>query len=141
MVFSKKHNVCFADDEHLAFYNEQSIRLNPDCCLKALVYALGICSDTRRRFNSIYNIKDKCIVPNTLHSEWQTGSSLKAMRLAFQLFTDSTPSVFLKPSAPDVDECKRYSVSDVFSCSLAPYFVEAIKLRYPDYMLLEKPQS
>jgi len=134
MIFSKKHNVCFADYDHLDFYDEQLVCLNPDCYLKALIYALGICADTRRRFSSIYDAKGRCILLGSLDSEWQTGGSLKVTRLAFQLFTDGAPSAFLDPGAPDVDECKRYSVSDVFCCGFAPYFVEAIKLRYPEYM-------
>jgi hypothetical protein len=134
MLFSEKRNVCFANYEHLEFYSKQSARLNPDCYLKALIYTLGICSDTRRRFDLIYNVKDRCIVPETINSEWQTGGSLKVTRLAFQLFTDTAPSAFLCPDNPDVVECKRYSVSDIFCCGFAPYFTEAIKLRYPEYM-------
>jgi len=134
MIFSKKHNACFADYDHLDFYDDLVVRLNPDCYLKALIYALGICTDTRRRFGSIYDAEEKCILPDSLNSEWQTGASLKVTRLAFQLFTDGTPSAFLDPFAPDIDECKRYSVSGVFCCGFAPYFVEAIKLRYPEYM-------
>jgi len=134
MIFSKYYDVFFVGYGHLDFYTVQSLRLNPDCYLKALIYALGICPDTRRRFDSLYNVKDKCIVPETLNSDWQTGGSLKVTRLAFQLFTDGTPSAFLDPDLPDVAECMRYSVSDIFCCGYAPFFVEAIKLRYPDYM-------
>jgi hypothetical protein len=134
MIFSKLHNVCFANIEHLDFYNEQSARLCPDSYLKSLIYALGICPETRRHFGSIYNEKDKSIVPEAINSGWHTGGSLKVTRLAFQLFTDSTPSAFIDLNAPDIAECKRYSVSDIFCCGYAPLFVEAIKLRYPEYM-------
>jgi hypothetical protein len=136
MIYSEHHRAFFADGEHLDFYTEQSVRLNPDCYLKALIYTFGICPDTRRRFDSLYNSKNKSIVPETLNAGWQTGGSLKVARLAFQLFTDGTPSAFLDPGNPDVAECMRYSVSDIFCCCYAPFFVEAIKLRYPDYMKL-----
>ena len=80
-------------------------------------------------------------MPESLHSEWQTGGSLKVTRLAFQLFTDGTPSAFLCLDKPDIVECKRYSVSDIFCCGYAPFFVEAIKLRYPEYLrVCEKPR-
>jgi len=134
MIFSERHNAYFADSEHLDFYSEQLVRLNPDCYLKALVYALGICSDTRRNFDSLYDVKGKHVVPGTINSGWQTGGSLKITRLAFQLFTDGTPSAFSAHGKADADECIRYSVSDIFCCGYAPYFVEAIKLRYPEYM-------
>jgi hypothetical protein len=135
MIFSDKHNICFADYEHIDFFDNQLLKLNPDCYLKALIYALGICPDTRRNFDSLYDTKNKSIVPETINSQWQTGGSLKVTRLAFQLFTDGTPSAFVNQSNPDVDECIRYSVSDIFCCGYAPYFVEAIKLRYPEYMI------
>jgi len=133
MIFSNYFNLYFTGDEHLDFFTQQSLLLNPDCYLKALIYTLGLCSDTRRRFNSIYIAKERCIAPETLYSAWQTGSSLKVTRLAFQLFTDTTPSAFSHAN-PDLDECRRYSVSDIFSCGYAPFFAEAIKLRYPEYM-------
>jgi len=134
MLFSKLHNAYFANIDHLDFFSKQSARLNPDCYLRSLIYALGICSETRRRFGSIYNVKDRCIVPGAIKSEWQTGSSLKVTRLAFQLYTNGTPSAYLCQDVPDVSECERYSVADIFCCSYAPLFVEAIKLRYPEYM-------
>ena len=128
------HNIRFADDRHLEFYNKQADRLNPDCYLKALIYALGICDDTRRRFDSMYDVKKRCIRLETLYAEWQTGSSTKVTRLAFNLFTDRPATSYNGTDTPDFDECKRYSVSDIFCCGYAPYFVEAIKLRYPEYM-------
>ena len=137
MIFSKEHNACFADRKHLDFYTERVNRLKPDCYLKALIYTLGICDDTRRRFDFIYNAKDRCIEPDVIHDAWQTGGSLKVTRLAFQLFTDRTPTACFDGSRDpedDFKECQRYSVSDIFCCGYAPYFVEAIKLRYPEYM-------
>ena len=139
MIFSEDHNACFCDDAHLGFYTEQTKKLKADCYLKALVYTLGMCSDTRRRFDSIYDAKERSIAPETLYAEWQTSGSKKVTRLAFQLFTDTTPTARTYDEesnkvVEDFDECKRYSVSDVFCCGYAPYFVEAIRLRYPEYM-------
>ena len=134
MINSKINGIRFADNEHLEFYAGQMGRLNPDCYLKALVYTLGICPDTRRRFDALYDVKCRCIVPEEINARWQTGGSLKVTRLAFQLFTDVVPSAYLDHGNPDYDECARYSVSDIFCCGFAPLFVEAIKLRYPEYM-------
>jgi hypothetical protein len=128
------HNIYFADNEHLEFYTEQASKLGPDCYLKSLIYTLGICPDTRRHFGFLYDAEDKTIVPEAISQPWQTGSSKKVTRLAFQLFTDSTPSAFLSHGGSDFDECAKHSVSDIFCCGYAPYFVEAIKLRYPEYM-------
>jgi hypothetical protein len=98
-----------------------------------------MCRDTRRRFDSIYDAKNRSIAPETLHAEWQTGGSMKVTRLAFQLFTDTVPTARTYDDAEnrvveDFDECKRYSVSDIFCCGYAPVFAEAIWLCYPEYM-------
>lgn len=136
MIFSEEHSVYFADKEHLDFYEQQTIGwVNPtDCYTKALLYTLGICRDTRRHIDRLYDLDDKSIYPEALNDGWQTGGTLKVTRLAFQLFTDGTPSAYIDPDKPDVDECRKYSVSDIFCCEFAPLFVEAIKLRYPEYM-------
>ncbi len=39
-------------------------------------------------------------------------------------------------SEKDIDNEKvsdQYNVSEIFSCSYAPYFYEGIKIRYPEY--------
>lgn len=122
----------FVDDTHKAFYLEHSQKLKPDKYLRALIYTLGICCDTRRKFNSIYDNKKRCINLDAVRHPWQTGTSLKVTRLAFQLFTDSTPTAFLDDTH-DIDECMLYSVSDIFCCGFAPYFIQAVNLRYPEY--------
>jgi hypothetical protein len=126
-------NIRFADDEHKAFYLEKAQLLKPDAYLSSLIYTLGVCYDTRRHFRSIYDIRQRRVNPDVVREPWQTGSSLKVTRLAFQLFTDTTPTAFLD-GAENIDECKRYSVSDIFSCSYAPFFIQAINLRYPQYL-------
>ena len=125
-------NIKFTDDRHKSFYMSQSLKLSPDVYLKSLIYTLGMCHDTRKNFDIIYDTGLKEINPDAINEPWQTGSSLKVTRLAFQLFTDSTPSAFNNDSF-NFFECKRYCVSDIFCCSFAPYFVEAVKLRYHEY--------
>jgi len=126
--------IVFKNDAHRAFYEELTDVMIADCYTKALIYTLGICEDTRRNFDSLYDADDRSIVPGAIHAAWQTGGCLKVTRLAFQLFTDGTPSAFINYESPDVDECRKYSVSDIFCCEFAPFFIEAIRLRYPDYM-------
>ena len=105
----------------------------PDVYLRSLIYTLGICHDTRRNFNSIYDSSKREIIPEAIYKPWQTGSSLKVTRLAFQLFTDSTPTAFID-DIHNIDECQCYSVSDIFCCSYAPYFFVATALRYHEYI-------
>ena len=56
------------------------------------------------------------------------------VRLAFNLYTDGTPSVDdYKRRDEQIDECRRYSVSGIFCCGYALYFWQGIQLRYPEY--------
>lgn len=108
-----------------------------DVYLKALIYAIGITGDTHSRWNGFYNEKLKEINPDIIHEAWQTGSSKKITRLAFQLYTNGVATAY-EDNKEDFNECTQYSVSDIFCCSFAPFFVEAIKLRYPEYFTTRK---
>ena len=37
-----------------------------------------------------------------------------------------------------MDQCRRYSVEDLFCCCYAPYFWQAIQIRYPEYATYNK---
>jgi len=135
----------FRNDAHRAFYEQRIEELQvhsgrkADCYLQALVYTLGICDDTRKRFDDMYDKAERSIIPGTIYAAWQTDGSRKTTRLAFNLFTGRTPTALTYDEASnkvteDFDECRKYSVSDIFCCGFAPYFVEAIKIRYPEYM-------
>lgn len=85
-------------------------------------------------FKSVY-IKTEC-----LHQGWQTSGSVRVVRLAFNLYTDGTPSVEDYESRDEqISKCKEYSVSDIFCCGYAMYFWQGIKLRYPEYCQNRKP--
>ena len=32
-----------------------------------------------------------------------------------------------------VNECRQYTVEDLFCCAYAPFFWQAIQIRYPEY--------
>ena len=99
-----------------------------------MIYILGISEDTRNHFSQIYDIKSGFIKPECLHQGWQTSGSVRVVRLAFNLYTDGTPSVDdYKRKDEQIGECRGYSVSDIFCCGYAMYFWQGIKLRYPEY--------
>jgi hypothetical protein len=137
MIYSEKHCVHFVGEKHLSFFDQLLAgESNPnDPYAKALLYTLGICPDTRRNIGLLYDQKKQSIIPEAIYAGWQTSGSAKVTRLAFNLFTDNTPTAYSNMRAPpNVLEIKDYSVSNIFCCEYAPYFVEAIKLRYPEYM-------
>ena len=127
-------HIIFADESHKRFYYEKLEQArHQDCYHKALIYILGISEDTRNHFSQIYDIKSGYVKTECLHQGWQTSGSAKAVRLAFNLYTDGEPSIDdYKRKDEQIGECREYSVSDIFCCGYAMYFWEGIKLRYPE---------
>ncbi len=103
-----------------------------DVYYKALFYVLGLTAETQNNINTLYDYDDNCIKHSGLHMGWQTNTSKKVTRLAFNLFNGT-----VHDSEEDFESNKvssRYAVDKIFCCGLAPFFWEAIKIRYPDYM-------
>ena len=129
------NGIIFISEAHKKFYYEKLKEVTEqDEYHKALVYCLGISNDTRRNIKSIYDIKTGCVKPECLREGWQTGSSVKVVRMAFNLYCGGTPSVCDDDDPYEqTDECRLYTVDELFCCSYAPYFWQAIQLRYPEY--------
>lgn len=127
----------FVDEEHLKFYDEKMKMVRyDDEYHRALVYCLGICRDTREHIDSIYDFKTGLVKPECLQEGWQTSGSTRVVRLAFNLYCNGTPSVEDDMRKEDaIRECSCYNVEEIFCCSYASYFMEAVKIRYPEYML------
>ena len=107
---NNKHMV-FNNEEHEKFYYEKLEQARyQDCYHKALIYILGISEDTRNHFSQIYDIKSGFIKPECLHQGWQTSGSVRVVRLAFNLYTDGTPSVDnYRRKDEQIRECKGIS--------------------------------
>lgn len=130
-------NIIFISDAHEKFYYEklQEVRYQ-DVYHRALCYCLGINGDTRKNADRIYNFKTGSVKTKCLHEGWQTSGSLKVVRMAFNLYCNSTPSVWDYEDAEEqVNECRQYTVEDIFCCAYAPYFWQAIQIRYPEYVV------
>lgn len=130
--------ILFNGNEHKDFYIETLKKCSHmDEFHKALVYCLGIDKDARAHFGQIYDLKRGCVDTASLHKGWQTNCSRKTIRLAFNLYCNAAPSVYDYENAVDQTmELQCYTVSDLFSCVYAPYFWQAVKLRYPEYCCL-----
>ena len=58
----------------------------------------------------------------------------KVVRMAFNLYCNGTPSVFdYEDMEEQIDECRNYTVEELFCCAYAPYFWQAVQIRYPEY--------
>ena len=125
----------FSSNQHKKFYydNLQKVQ-HQDVYDKFLIYCLGLDSDTRNNIDRIYNFERECIKVSCLSDDWQTSGSLQVTRMAFNLYCNNTPSVNMYHKTEEkIRECRKYSVADLFCSSYAPYFWQALQLRYPDF--------
>lgn len=125
----KAQNIIFISEAHKKFYYEKLKEVRyPDVYHKALCYCLGINDDIRRNVDSIYDFKTGCVKTECLHEGWQTSGSVKVVRMV------STPSVDdYKDAEKQLNECRQYSAEELFCCAYAPFFWQAIQIRYPEY--------
>ena len=127
--------IIFKSQEHKDFYLEYLRKCRyQDEYYKALVYCLGIDRDTRSHVDRIYDFDSGCIKTECLREGWMTSGNRRIIYMAFNLYCNGTPSVFdYKKKDDQIRECRSYTVEDLFCCSYARYFWEAIRLRYPEY--------
>ena len=65
-----------------------------------------------------------------LADQWKCESDQNGI----QSVCNGTPSVSDYEDAEEqVDECRQYTVEELFCCAYAPYFWQAIQIRYPEY--------
>ena len=84
----------FISEVHEKFYYEKlELVRHKDVYHKALVYCLGINSETRRNVDRIYDFKTGCVKTECLQEGWQTSGSIEVVRMAFNLYCNGTPSV------------------------------------------------
>lgn len=128
-------NLKFINSEHQKFYEEKLEEIGKtkriDSYYRSLIYTLGVCETTRNNFNKIFNIKDEAINIDSICAGWQTTTSAKVTRMAFSLWCTC-----MYDSEENIEKeikSNEYNVSEIFCCGYAPYFFEAIKIRYPEY--------
>ena len=125
----------FIDDEHEKFWEEKNLVMQKygktDVYYKSIVYTLGICETTRSNFDKIFSIENGEINIDSINSAFQTGTSEKVTRMAFSLWNRCNYDSEKDRQKGKISE--YYNPSEIFCCSYAPYFVEALKIRYPEY--------
>lgn len=130
-------NPIFKDIEHEQFY-EGNLRMTHsqhDPYRQAYFYVLGLTPQTRQHIHDLYDYEEQAIRLEGLYQGWQTSTSVKMTRLAFNLYNGYTGD-----AETGRDHPRHYSPYHLFDTGLMPYFFEAIKLRYAEYALsLELP--
>lgn len=83
---------------------------------------------------NIYDFKTGCVKTECLHEGWQTSGSVKVVRMAFNLYCNGMPSVSDYDDAEEqLKESGQYSAEELFCCAYAPFFWQAVQIRYPEY--------
>lgn len=100
----------------------------------AMFYLLAMDEVTRKHINDIFDFEEHSIRPRGLMSAgWITGSSRDTVRLAFNLFNYGICSD-RDESGEDIPEtADHYTPGYIFACSYAPYYIQALKIRFPEY--------
>ncbi len=132
-----RKTINFISEAHENFFYEKlgQVRYKDEYHI-ALVYCLGISDDTRRNINRIYDFKTGLVKTECLHEGWITSQNAKVVRMAFNLYCGDTPSVI--HAKRKIEESRKYAVDELFCCCYAPFFWQAIQLRYPEYVNYNK---
>ena len=116
----------FCSMSHKNFFleNMSKCKVN-DCCHRAFFYVMGIAPETRIHIDQMFDFENDCIVPAGMCGGWQTSGTVKICRFAFNLWNNYVE---------DGQE-KHFTPEDLLCCEFAPYFIEGIKVGYPEYCM------
>lgn len=125
--------VLFYSEQHRNFYSRY-VDGGADPYYRALVYMLGMTAETRSNFSRCFDGETRMIRPAALGEGWQTGGTVRIVRMAFNLWNG-----WCYESEEDAQEGRTsdtFTPDNLFCCEFAPYFYEAVKLRYPEYTVV-----
>lgn len=125
-LFFKEENkmkITFRSQEHYDFYKDM-LKQSPtvDSYHQGLFYTLGISTDCRNHIDDLYDKKTDRIKIEGLDKGWQTSGSREITLFAFNLWNNFT-----------LEDSKETTPYNLFASGNAPYFMEALKVKYPDY--------
>lgn len=113
----------FIDKIHEKLYKEICSRMRYlDCYHYSVAYLIALDKVLRDHIDAVFDFEEDVIKPKCLYMGFQTGTSLKTTRLAFNLWNGFNQ-----------DLSSNFTVDNIFCCSYAPYYWQAIQLRYPEY--------
>lgn len=115
-----EYEILFKDDNHKKAYEKMLAKAKSrDCYHKAALYLFALDEVCRRNIESVFDFDADCIIPEGLHKGWQTGTSVKTTRLAFNLWNSFVD-----------EEAVRSTPTELFCGEYIEYYFEAIRLRF-----------
>ena len=103
---------------------------------RGLFYMLGLLPETRRNISDLYDYERGAIRPGGLMQPWQTACSIRATRMAFNLFNGFIGFNGERQIEPE----SLYSPDKLIDQSLCEYFLEACRVRYDYLQLYERDE-
>lgn len=124
-------SILFKNAKHEEFYLKSLIKSRgKDVYSKALFYTLGLNDDAKKFVDRLYDFDKNCINVETLNDGWQTSGSIRICRLAFNLYNGYVGNKC------DDNYCPAYfSPYHLMADSNLKYMLQAIEIRYPEYMV------
>lgn len=130
-------SIKFKDKEHEKNYNF-ILGMMPYSNLerKALAYLFALDTVCFEHIRDLYDFSDNRIMLSGLDKGWHTGTSRRTTRLAFNLYngwcTDGETYIG-SDGFEEMLPSGYYSPVNLFCCEYAEYYVEAIKIRFPEF--------
>ena len=121
----------FYDLKHEQLYNSLYRRMRyADVYHQTAAYLLALDAVVREHAEDLFDIDGDMIKPEGLYRAWQTGTSRKTTRLLFNLWNG-----YNSDREPPEEEARPrdYTPEDIFSCTYAPYYWQAVQIRFPEY--------
>ena len=127
----------FRDEDHERNYNF-FLDMMPysDIERKALAYLFALDTVCFEHIRDLYDFSDNRILLSGLDKGWQTGTSGRTTRLAFNLYNGycSDRETYIgSDGTEDSLPSAYYSPAYLFCCEYAKYYVEALKIRFPEF--------
>ena len=127
----------FRDEEHERNYNF-ILDMMPysDIERKALAYLFALDTVCFEHIRDLYDFSDNCILLSGLDKGWQTGTSGRTTRLAFNLYNSHCSDGETYIGSDGIEDSLPsacYSPAYLFCCEYAKYYVEALKIRFPEF--------
>lgn len=119
------HKIIFLDEEHKNFFiNMLRLCRSQDCYHRSLFYVLGLTFETRKNINILFDLSQDEINPDGIFGAWHTATTWRVCHFAFNLWNGFVED----------ENASSYTPDTLFSTPLFPYFIEALKLRFEDYL-------
>lgn len=125
----------FKNEEHKKIFNEFLERLpkqlQPSLEYRSLLYLLSSDETIVKNVEDVFDFEKLLIFPYSFaDNAWQTGSSLRTTKLAYNLFNNNRLNG-LEENNPFFDD-KGETVKNIFEYGNIETYINAIKIRFPD---------